>query len=229
MTYRPSLKALLLDQRTPPVTPHAKDEEWNDKAGMSGTVNGLDPSWSVIGNTLSSAAVSNGRAVLTFTSSGTQTGNQLAGYAKTQPATPYTVTCEVAFIGPLQVTGIGIGFRDHVSGKMWAAQLYQDAVTSVDEYRRVGFSTKRYASHTSVASSGAGFVHAVRSLWMQITNDGSNLLWAWSVTGVAGTFENVVTESYATALVTPTQFMVYVDPSALGRTARGQFGPVRVT
>lgn len=223
MSFHPRLKWLLTEPRTLPVSPNPKDEEWNDHAGMSGPVNGLDASWTATSGGLQSIAYGNGRAIVTVTGGATP---GLAGYVKTQPSTPYTVTCELALDRHTSFNEASIGFFDGT--KFWVGQLYQDNVTSVDEYRRVGFTTWRYSNLNTRTSSGNGYVIASRSVWMQVTNDGANLSWGWSPTGVAGTFETVQTDSYAAALLTPTHFFIGADALSL-ITAVCEFGPVRVT
>lgn len=227
MTFLPRLQYLLSDPRTPPVTANAKDEEWSDATGMSGTVNGLDGSWTTFGAS-QSRAYNNGKLVLTGTAAGGTSPN-IAGMYKAQPSTPYTVTCEVALCRHTNYNMVELGFSD--SGgtmKLWGLALFQDPVTNTDEYRRTALIVNRYASVTSRTSANSPFVIVSRSVWLQIKNDGSNCIARWSPSGVAGSFEDIATESYATVLLTPTRFWVGTDPFSTN-TPVVQIGPVRVT
>lgn len=228
MTYLPRLSYLTTAVTTPPVTTNAKSEEWDDRTGMSGTINGLDASWTTFGAS-QSRAYNNGKLVLTGTASGGFSPN-IAGMYKAQPSTPYTVTCEVAHCRHTNYNMAHLGFCDS-SGtmKLWGIEFSQEPVTNVDEYRRVYFDVGRYASVTSRTSSSTPTISAMpRVVWLQITNDGSNCIARWSPTGVAGSFEVLLSESYATALLTPTRFWVGTNPFSTS-TPVVQIGPVRVT
>jgi hypothetical protein len=234
--YVPQLKSWLLHPRTPPVVPNAKDEEWNDHAGMSGLVNGMAAAWTQFGDLWSGtiAQTQTGRStVIDATSSGPNNGNRPSGYYRTAPTPPYSVTCELAQCSYRVQNELGIGFRQSGTGELWLAALFQGNAVGggADDFRMVwNYHARHSSEHNALVSNSAGFTHAIRSsVWFRITDTGSNLEYAWSPTGVEDTFETVVSENYATALLTPDQFLFYVNTTSNGNTARGEFGPLRVT
>lgn len=212
---------------TKPTSPNAKDEYWDDTSGNSGTGNGLDSSWTAFG-AAQTRAYASGALVLSGTASGGATPN-LTGLYKTQPSTPYTVTVRVALSRHTNYNMVQLGFTD--SGgtmKLWGLALFQDPVVSTDEYRRTELIINRYASVTSRTSTNTGFIVVLRELWLQVTNDGSNCIARWSPSGTPGSYEVIATESYATALLTPTRFALILDPFSTN-TPVGEYGPVKVT
>jgi len=228
MTYNSAIKSIRDGSpRVLPVIPHAKNEEWNDRLGMSGPINGLDSSWTTFG-AAQTRSYKNGRLVLTGTGGAITTPN-VTGMYKAQPSTPYTVTCEVAIDRHTRYNITRLGFCDS-SGtmKLWAFGLFQDTAVDGDEFRRTALFVSRYASVTSQTSSIASIIVVSRSVWLRVTNDGSNCAASWSQTGIEGTYDTFVSESYATALLTPTRFWIGMDPFDTADPV-GEFGPVRVT
>jgi hypothetical protein len=211
---------------TRPTSGNARDEEWDDTTNMSGPVNGLAPAWTTFGAAQTRAYAST-KLVLTGTAAGGVSPNA-TGMWKAAPTTPYTVTIPVTPGNDQNYNYMGVGLRSSVSGKFVLMGFYLDTNGLQDS----GIQYLRYNSATSLASaSSLRKLSTCPTLWVQITNDGTNIIARYSVSGVVGTFTQFLTElltSHFSGGNLPDEFCLVLDPFSVN-TPVGQFGPVRVS
>lgn len=211
---------------TPPASPNALDEEWNDGSGMSGTGNGLDASWTTFGAS-QTRAYNNAKLVLTGTASGGVSPN-IAGMWKTAPgSTPYSVTTEVMIATFSNFNFCYVGLRRGSTGNMLLFGIYLDG-SAVYFHSVQGYTAPTTRNRADVYGINMG-APSPRTIWVRVTNDGTNAKFYTSNSGVEGTFVLRYSETLSTQFSTnvPDEFMIAVDPFSTA-TPVCQFGPVRV-
>lgn len=208
---------------TPPTSPNAKDEEWDDTTGMSGPTNGLDSSWTAFGAS-QTLAYANAKLIITGTAAGSATPN-MTGLYKTAPSTPYTVTT-VIYIPTEEIYNYTLlGLRRGSTDKM-VAMVFADETNDYFQKRTY----MRYNSVTSFSGQVGSTNVTVRELWVRIANDGTNVTASYSYSGVEGSFVTQNSETLATHFsgTNPDQIFIGLDPFNT-TTPKAIFGPVRIT
>lgn len=162
----------------PPDTPNALDDEFE-----GATFDTTKWTWRNQGG--ASAAVSNGRVLLTGTS---QSGVQWRIVEQNAPSTPWTVTAKlVGQIFGANFASAGLVVVDSVSGRLirWGPSWDVPWKSMVTRYTSV----TAWSAHSF--SSTFGFGH-VSPAYLRIADDGTNLTFWWSGDGL--TFTRVYSE-----------------------------------
>lgn len=206
----------------PPTSPGAYDELWDDETysgvQMSGPINGLNTSRWVAFGAAKTYGFANNCLVLTGTAAAGITPN-IGGIAIPQPATPYTVTTKATVN---RSNNYNISMLGFINGS--------NAVVSIGIYVDVWITKllwEYYSNPTTLVSQSSIISADIKTAYLQITNDGSNLIMRWSPNGVAGSFEQLGSVSYG-ASITPSHFAIMTNPFS-ANTPVATFGQVVVT
>lgn len=114
-------------------------------------------------------------------------GQTLRALHRPAPATPYTVTALITHENPETAGGsgwgAGIGFRENSSGKY----LFFGSTSASNGW---GIDVMRWAATNSYTSSYKTTTNngLMRPMWLQINDDGTNLVYRASLSGLPGTF-----------------------------------------
>lgn len=213
------------DPRTPPASPNAKDEEWDDSSGMSGTGNGLDAKWTTFGAS-QTRSYAGGKLILTGTASGGISAN-VTGMWQSQPSTPYTVTVELVLPKRQNYNFMLVGFRRASTGYMLAGCLMDNSTNLNVQMQVHAYTANTTRSRGDIQTAD---ISQSRRIFIRGKNDGTNAIFYYSMSGVEGTFIQWYTETLATQFSTnvPDQFFIGLDPFNT-TTPIGEFGAVRVS
>jgi hypothetical protein len=211
--------------RTPPASPSSANEEWNDTTGMSGPINGLASSWTVLGGAgTQTRTYTGGRVVIVGSASGGASTFPSLIY-RALPSTPYTITTEALVHSWVNYHGAIVGLRNSSTGVMLFFVLLYGASPVIQ------VSVQGYTNVTTRNRQDLG-IYAVQPaphFWLQINNTGTNVIFRGSRTGLPGSFLQTYTEALSTQFGAslPDQVILWVDPwSATVPTV--EFGPLRV-
>ena len=194
----------MFDPDKPQASPSAKDDEFDDSSGMSGSVNGLDAKWSWVNQGGASVAFLNNKLYMTFPAN---TGDQWRWIKQSLPSTPYRIVARLSLGNTKLATGcrLGIGIRDGATNHIIVAG-YNFINTGMSE-------------GVSVASTATGgptdrLVNANRAfgtfpLFVEITDDGTNLTIRFSRDGVG--WVQAYTETRATQVASPSDIAIGGD------------------
>lgn len=155
---------------TPPGIMGGPSFAWRNQGGATETANGL---------------------ALTL-SAPVSAGNNIRGREITAPATPYTIT----ILGDMlsinsDFHDCGLYFADNTTGRLVTWSKTSHTVASGSPSLAVG----QWTNATTFSSSpfSASAYSSVGRIWLRVTDDGANHLFAWSVDGV--TFQQLRSQS----------------------------------
>lgn len=162
----------------PPDTPNALDDEFNGTSFNTSL-------WTWRNQGGASAAVSNGRLLLTGTS---QAGIEWRIVEQTAPSTPWTVTGKISGqIYNANFASGGLIALDSVSGRLirWGPSWDNPWRVQVTRYTNV----TTFSTHSFTSTFGLGHVTPA---YIRIEDNGTNLIFYWSADGL--TYSRVYSE-----------------------------------
>jgi hypothetical protein len=157
------------------TSPNTMDDEFDDTTGNSGTGNGLNARWTWLNQGVATIAYNNSCAVMDSVAA---TQNEKAIYQST-PSTPWEVTVKLATTGSSSNMWGGVFLEDSISGKII------DFFDSSQYGLQVFYMNSITSFNTQAFNSGV-LAQAYNFCWMyfRIKDDGVNLTFSWSLTGV---------------------------------------------
>ncbi|HEY3658276.1 MAG TPA: hypothetical protein VGL34_25175 [Steroidobacteraceae bacterium] len=170
---------------THPSSPDALNDEFETLS--------LDAAWTWLNQGSVTATLADGSLILTGTTDGL-----IHAITKAAPATPYTVGCKASLSASTAGSGTGIGLlvRNSSSGKLYCYLLD----TANGPFACYAFDNPTTFNATLFNSTAfpIGTVNTTQWIHMEIENDGTNLKFKASMTGVAGSYQQIGTVALAT-------------------------------
>jgi hypothetical protein len=189
------------DPKTPPGSAGDLDDEFDDTSGNSGPNNGLDAAWSWRNQGSATVSFSTNKAVLMVApANSTATPTNSLRMIEQTVSGNFTFTAECCLVVPDTGTWeLGVFAYNTSNGRVltWGPTRGASAANTRSLCVVAWNSTTSFNAARANAEVANDFQTLQKWIWFRIENDGTNLIFQYSVTGIPGTYYTLLTESLA--------------------------------
>lgn len=205
---------------TPPSSPNAMDDEFDDTTGMSGPVNGLNGRWAWRNQGGATIGYASACGILTAPSN---SGDSLRIIEQSVPVGNWRVRAKASFAGVINnYSAVGLVVFDSASSKLltWNVVWSDSALFQLARWNSVTSFSANIG--TGALSTPIGGMH--QPVYFELEYNGTSIIARYSYSGIDGTFLTFGTEAVATFLGSaPETVGIYANRATASSSAIGVF------